>query len=233
MSLDHVMRVRRAVMRLLEKKNGESVRLRLDGATADVLTREAVAFGKSRKVGVRVEPSGDTLVLLRDDSELAGKFAFLNRLEVGETHLLQAPQSQHRSIRVNVSLRGKGIGRTFSCHAEGDSIAITRVNEEAASTVRKRQSYDLSALERQPWLDLDVPTNKMDGARQAVRAAKFTKGWDLTTRLVRLGGGRPVLRVYRIDIPSAAADLRGELQALLAHIETGGDARAWIVARLS
>lgn len=203
MSDDPLLRVRQACMRLTQKTNGESVKVLLKAGSADAMAEHAVSFGRKRKMGVRVERQADSLLLVRDDGLLASKYAVVDDLEVGASHVFEVDSTQHLAVRTNVSQRGRVQGKRFSCNVVPEGLKVTRIALDAPVTRGRPRvagsalAWDLGPLERLLWIDLEPTPHQVSAVRHAINRAQIQHGWLLTTRFV---GGR--MRVYRLDHPA-------------------------------
>lgn len=204
MSDEHLLRVRRAVMRLGEKAEGEMVGVRLNGGPAGQMAEHAVSFGRKKAVGIRVTSGVETLTLTRDSTVLESRFSVLDKLEVGAKHHFDVQLPEVRAIRVGASARGQATGRRYSCtlDPERGGVTVTRLSaDEPARRGRARSSdlgrWGLDRLDRLYWVDLEATATQLSSARQAIAMAQYKHGWMLTSKIV---GGK--LRVWRLDHPA-------------------------------
>lgn len=203
MSEDHMLRVRRAIMRLAEKGDGHGVTVEFRGGPADGMAEHAVAFGRKKRLGVRVERTEQAMSLLRDDNLLASKYAAIDKLEVGQSHTFVALKDQQMSVRANVSQRGRSQGKRYACSVVPDGIKVTRIALDAPVTrgrprvASNSREWDLGPLEQRLWVDLEPTPHQVSAVRHVIHRTQIERGWILTTRFVN---GR--LRVHRLDHPA-------------------------------
>lgn len=198
LDLDNQLRIRRAILRLGQKADGGTVSLMLNEGDPDPLAEYAVAFGRSRKVGVRIEKTTLSLQLIRDDRVLASKYAVIDTLEIGQVHTFALHQRDHDRVRMAVSKRGQDGSKRFTCNVVEGGLQVTRIELDAPLTRgRPRGSgkqWNLAPLAHLFWVDLEATPLQLSAARQAVSTFQRSMGWMLHARIV---GGK--LRVWRLD----------------------------------
>lgn len=201
MEEDHLLRVRRAIMRLKLKANGESVTVRFNDGPADEMAQHAVAFSRTKMAGptgVRVERIDGGMLLWRDDSLAGSRFAPIDRLEVGESHVFRVAPTEHLSVRTNVSQRAKASGKRFSCNVVDEGMRVTRVALDAPITRGRPPGAAASRVDLEPlnqYACITFRGPKIEAVRNAASMQARTRGWDITTRVNRDGS----ITVYRLD----------------------------------
>lgn len=200
-----MLRVKRAVRRLSQKAQGESVTVQFRTGEPAAMAVHAVAFGRNRKVGVRVTRTHEAMTLTRDDQVLVSKYAPLDRLEVGQAHTFTGSFAELHAVRNAATVRAKKLGRRFTCALTDAGMQVTRLADDAPM-VRGRPAgsgstaparWDLSALEHRLWIELEPAAHQVSSVRQAITSTQIERGWELVSRIK---DGK--IRIYRLDHPA-------------------------------
>lgn len=188
-------------MRLGQKPEGGTVSVQYKTGDPATMATHAVAFGRNRRIGVRVTRGPDAMTLTRDASALESKYAPVDRLEVGEEYFMAAEPGQIPAIRSRLTIRGQTLNRHFRCNVAPGGVKITRLPDDATGATqarsRARETYDLSPLEHQLWVEFKVEAYQVNTVRAAIKRAEALHGWELHSRV-----RDSHIRVYRLDWPA-------------------------------
>lgn len=197
LSDDTLLRVRRAIMRLVERGNGHVVRFLLNSARPEPAHEEAVAFARKKRIGIRVTTDADSLVITRDDAYIGGKYGPVDDLAVDQSYVFEVAPRQHQGIRVNVSARTRQTGKRYTCRVVPGGIEVTRIAEDAPRLCGRKPGavkYDLDPLLEHGRVSFSA-TAKIVAVRLAAAATARAHGWDLYTRWNDDG----TITVFRLD----------------------------------
>lgn len=116
-------------------KPGMSLELPTDAFAARALAVDFIkAQAKLTKRTYHWELAGRELRVTRGwDPSFKSRYG-IDKIEVGQSCLLEVPRSAHRAIRVAASLAGRDYGRNFACHAVANGIIVTRGEDHPLST---------------------------------------------------------------------------------------------------
>lgn len=220
---DDILRVRRAVMRLTERADGESVTITCGPSVVQQFTTEVLRFARIRKIGVACATVALGLQVTRCDANATvagGRFAAMNSLAVGASHTFDIPPADHHKVRVAASVRGRTSDARFSCERVGDAIKVTRIplDQERTFGRPRRRSIDLSPLNACNALAFEG-LDCFNAVRNAAVAAQRRQGWDLHCKAPRGGTTITVYRLDNLEVKpggvEVAAVLEGMAQAAL------------------
>lgn len=212
MNTETRMRCLKALKRLSEKTDGDSVLITADSALAlqIVIVLPTMAKGLHLTIGTAIEADGVRVTRLGHGK--VRRYAALDTLEVGKSVVLDLPASEHRALRVACSAIHRVSPKRFSCEAVSPvAIKVTRRPDGAdlKDFMRRRgrvRVYDFSALQAHAAVTFDVSLTKggLAGFRSSVYTEAKRRGWILHCR----AGERPLTAiVYRLDnIPAPTLD---------------------------
>jgi hypothetical protein len=199
MDQDTLLRVRRAVMALTAKENGQSVLIRCDTSAAQQISAEVHRFARSRDLGVALADEDAGVRVTRDDSRKgapASRYAPMDGLEVGDSHVFEVPLEDHYKVRQAASTRMKtSAGKKFRCEREGNGIRVTRLPDDATISAGRprRHSINLAALDTHQAVAF-AGYDMHSAVRTAASQWAYRHNWVLHTRIVG-----DTITVYRLD----------------------------------
>lgn len=137
----------------------------------------------------------------------------LRDIEVGQTKRIEAPRSEHASIRAAAAVRNREPGVYLSCRADAAGITVTRcasreeMAQRTASALRAPRTvssskYDLHRLATQDSVTLDLPKSEHQRVRIAACGMASRKGWRLSCAAAPDGKS---ITVFRADTRQEAA----------------------------
>lgn len=225
MKHEDMMRMRRAVMAVRDRKHDDGVTLRWPADDPhEEVERETKSFARVKKIGIRTEHVHDGLRVIRDTTPAAAtsekgrplspRYRNVAALELGQEVLVPCEPTEHAGVRATVSALGARRGRKFSCAVAFGGLMVLRpdptapprprTNYRGRSGGRPRTApeYDMSALELLLWADFDVERKDEYKVRRSIARAVAAKGWDLMSRVTHQTPERVTLRVHRLDHPA-------------------------------
>jgi len=131
---DYRLTIRR---KLLGLEVGDSVVFPISMARQESIESVSERFAKARSLSIRIEKidSGVRITRVEFTKRPVGrpprdprehKYPF-TALEIGQSVLIDAPQTEHAKIRCSVSARSQKTGARYTCNKEGDALRVTRV----------------------------------------------------------------------------------------------------------
>lgn len=214
------MRMRRAVMAVRDRADGEAVTFKWpEGEQPDAVASALKAYARVKKIGLRTESTQLGLRVIRDSQASMGpqlgrpvsaRFVEVVALETGQEVIVKCEPTAYAGVRAAVAALGSRRGITFSCNIVEGGMMVSRPDPNApprprslGGRPRTAMLYDMSALDRLLWADFEVEARQAHQVRACVRRAIDETGWDLMCRVIAKAGDRETLRVHRLDHPAA------------------------------
>lgn len=207
---DDQLTIRRAIVQL---KQGASAMIKTTSERSAEVKAYAEKFARGRKIGLKATIGPDGVTLTRGANMVStSRYSEMEVLAVGQSHVFDAPPSDHANIRRIASHHNRDGGKFFKCTREGDGLRVTRMPVTEAEREQygtpdipgRKTKYDLDRLAHIDELTFDLPRTEHQKLRMAVHRASIKNDWPLKCAIQPDG----TLRVIRTDKVSAEAEAK-------------------------